>query len=58
MVVDDDTRVAFMSMFVVLGLNGRCFRADPAHATASVLALAAGEIDEDRFAHWVKETLA
>ena len=46
-------RVAFASLLVVLGLNGVAFRVEPAHATASILALAAGELDEDGFTHWV-----
>ena len=46
---------AFAAMLVFLGLNGLRLRAEPAHATASVLALAAGEIEEAIFARWVKD---
>jgi death-on-curing protein len=52
--IDGNKRVAFASFIVFLGLNDIAFRVDPAHATASILALAAGEIDEARFAHWAK----
>ena len=50
-------RVAFASFLVFLGLNGVRFRVEPAHATASILALAAGELDEDGFTHWVRANL-
>ena len=52
--IDGNKRVAFAVLIVFLGLNGLRLRAEPAHATASVLALAAGEIDEAQFARWVK----
>lgn len=55
--IDGNKRVAFAAFLVFLGLNGITFRVDPAHATASVLALAAGEIDEAGFAQWVRDNL-
>ena len=55
--VDGNKRVAFASFLVFLGLNGIRFRVEPAHATASVLALAAGELDEETFTHWAKANL-
>ena len=55
--VDGNKRVAFAAFLVFLGLNGIVYRVDPAHATASVLALAAGEIDEAGFAQWVRDNL-
>ena len=55
--IDGNKRVAFASFLVFLGLNGVRFRVEPAHATASVLALAAGELDEEAFAHWVKANM-
>ncbi len=55
--IDGNKRVAFASFLVFLGLNGISFRVEPAHATASILALAAGELDEEGFAHWVKANL-
>lgn len=53
--IDGNKRVAFAAALVLLGLNGLRLRAEPAHATASVLALAAGEIDEAGFAAWLKQ---
>ena len=55
--IDGNKRVAFAAFLVFLGLDGVTFRVDPAHATASVLALAAGEIDEAGFAQWVRDNL-
>lgn len=55
--VDGNKRVAFASFLVFLGLNGIRFRVEPAHATASVLALAAGELDEETFTRWAKANL-
>ena len=55
--IDGNKRVAFASFLVFLGLNGVHFRVEPAHATASVLALAAGELDEEAFAHWAKANM-
>ncbi len=55
--IDGNKRVAFASFLVFLGLNGISFRVEPAHATASILALAAGELDEEGFARWVKANL-
>ena len=55
--VDGNKRVAFAAFLVFLGLNGVTFRVEPERATASILALAAGEIDEAGFTQWVKENL-
>ena len=55
--IDGNKRVAFASFLVFLGLNGVSFQVEPAHATASILALAAGELDEEGFARWVKANL-
>ena len=53
--IEENKRVAFAALLVILGLIGGALRVDPAHATASVLALAAGAIEEEVFARWVKE---
>ena len=55
--IDGNKRVAFAAFLVFLGLNGIKFRVEPATATASVLALAAGEIDEAGFAQWARGNL-
>ena len=54
--VDGNKRIAFAAVIVFLALNGRRFRAAPSHATASILALAAGEFEEVAFARWLSET--
>ncbi|WP_020173401.1 type II toxin-antitoxin system death-on-curing family toxin [Methyloferula stellata] len=53
--VDGNKRAAFAAFIVFLGLNGIDFKVPPADATASFLALAAGEIGEEAFAQWVKD---
>lgn len=55
--VDGNKRVAFAAFLVFLGLNGVTFRVEPALATASMLALAAGEINEAGFTQWVRDHL-
>src|SRR6202521_6050661 len=42
--VDGNKRVAFMAMMGFLLKNGVAFGPDPAHATAIILSLAAGEV--------------
>src|SRR5712671_4583653 len=44
--VDGNKRAAFMTMVVFLRKNGVRFAPDQAHATAMILALAAGEVSE------------
>ena len=51
--VDGNKRAAFASMIVFLGLNGIDLDVSPADATAIILGLAAGEIDEDGLARWI-----
>jgi death-on-curing protein len=53
--VDGKKRVAFASLIVFLGLNGIELEVPPAEATAAILALAAGEIDEDVLARWIDD---
>ena len=42
-------------MMVFLGLNGVDFDVPPEQATAMILGLAAGEIDEDGLARWIRD---
>ncbi len=51
--VDGNRRTAFASMIVFLGLNGVDFQVPPEQATAMILGIAAGEIDEDELAGWI-----
>ena len=53
--VDGNKRIAFMTTVVFLRKNGVAFRPDQTHATAIILALAAGEVSEDGFARWIRD---
>jgi death on curing protein len=53
--VDGNKRAAFGAMIVFLGLNGIDFDVAPEHATAMILAVAGGEIDEDGLAAWLRD---
>ena len=53
--VDGNKRVAFLAVGLFLALNGRRLVATQAEATAAVLAVAAGELDERAFAAWIRE---
>jgi death-on-curing protein len=55
--VDGNKRAAFASIIVFLGLNGIDFDAPPAHATAMMLELAAGTVDEDGLTRWIRDNL-
>jgi death on curing protein len=53
--VDGNKRAAFGSMIVFLGLNGIDLDVPPENATAIILEVAAGEIDEDGLARWLRD---
>jgi death on curing protein len=53
--VDGNKRAAFGSMIVFLGLNGIDLDVPPEDATAIILDVAAGEIDEDGLARWLRD---
>jgi len=55
--VDGNKRAAFASIIVFLGLNEIDFSVPPEEATAVVLSLAAGEIDEDALTRWIRDNL-
>ncbi|MBH0239433.1 type II toxin-antitoxin system death-on-curing family toxin [Methylobrevis albus] len=55
--IDGNKRAAFAAMMLFLRLNGVPFRPSPAEATAVILALAAGEVDEDGLARWIRDRL-
>lgn len=55
--VDGNKRSAFAAMIVFLGLNDVDFRVDPAMASAAMISLAAGEIDEQTLAAWIRDNL-
>ena len=53
--VDGNKRIAFMAMVTFLIKNGVAFSPDPAHATAIILALAAGEVSEQSLTRWIRD---
>lgn len=55
--IDGNKRAAFAAMMIFLRLNGVRFAPDPALATAAILALAAGDIDEAALAQWIKDNI-
>lgn len=53
--VDGNKRAAFACMIVFLGLNAIDFLVPEPEATAAILALAAGEVDEDGLTRWIRD---
>ena len=53
--VDGNKRIAFMAMMTFLRRNGVPFEPDPAHSTAIILSLAAGEVSEESLARWIRD---
>lgn len=53
--VDGNKRAAFACLIVFLGLNGVDFLVPEPEATAAILALAAGEVDEDGLTRWIRD---
>ena len=55
--VDGNKRVAFLAMAAFLRLNGVNFAPTQEAATAAMLALASGEIDEQGFTRWIADNV-
>jgi len=53
--IDGNKRIAFVAMTTFLRLNGVRFRPDQAEATAIILALAAGDVDESGLTRWIRD---
>jgi len=53
--VDGNKRIAFHAMMVFLRVNEIPFAPDPAHATAIILSLAAGEVSEESLTRWIRD---
>ncbi len=53
--VDGNKRVAFLAMGVFLYLNGYRLTATQALATATMLSLAAGDLQDDALADWIRK---
>lgn len=54
---DGNKRVAFVAMAVFVGLNGFELTAGEADVVTTIVALAAGALDEDALAEWVRQRL-
>ena len=54
--VDGNKRASFTALMVFLRINKIAFAPDIAVATAAVIALAAGEIDETVFVRWTRDS--
>ncbi len=53
--VDGNKRAAFLAVGLFLALNGYRLTAPQADATLTMLAVAAGQMDEATFARWLRE---
>ena len=54
---DGNKRVAFIAAVTFLGLNGLDFEAPEDEVVAKMLALAAGELDEEGAAEWIRSRI-
>jgi death-on-curing protein len=55
--VDGNKRTAFVSMATFLGLNDIGLQASEEEAVVIILALAAGEIEEEELARWIADRI-
>lgn len=55
--IDGNKRAAFLAMATFLIKNDVVFVPEPDDATAAMLALAAGELDEDGLARWIRDNV-
>jgi death-on-curing protein len=55
--VDGNKRAAFMAIGLFLAINGKRLRADQVDAIRTILALAAGNLDEAGLAKWIDANL-
>lgn len=56
--VDGNKRLAYQAMILFLALNGSPLQPDPVDAIRTVQAVAAGEIDVDTLAEWIRANSA
>ena len=56
--VDGNKRVAYQAMILFLALNGAPLAPDPVDAIRTLQAVAAGEIDIDTLARWIRANSA
>lgn len=52
--VDGNKRAAFLASGLFLSLNGRRLVANPADAVETIVALAAGGLEEEAYAEWIR----
>ena len=55
--VDGNKRTAFVALELFLALNGRVLNASDVECVTTMLALAAGEIDEATLADWIRRNM-
>jgi death-on-curing protein len=53
--VDGNKRAAFGAIIVLLGLNDIDFLVPPESATAMILSLAAGDVNEEGLTRWIRD---
>ena len=56
--IDGNKRVAYQAIILFLALNGTPLRPDPVDAVRTVQAVAAGEVDIDTLAEWIRANSA
>ncbi len=54
---DGNKRAAFQAMTLFLRLNGLSLKVDQGEAAAAIYSLAAGELDIDRLAEWLRRNV-
>ncbi|MGI9423091.1 MAG: type II toxin-antitoxin system death-on-curing family toxin [Hyphomicrobiaceae bacterium] len=55
--VDGNKRTAFLTAYVFLRLNGQTLIASEAEAVEMMMAMAAGDIDDQTFADWLRRNV-
>jgi death-on-curing protein len=53
--IDGNKRIAFMALMLFLRRNGVAFAPQPAHATAMILEVAAGNVSEEGLTRWLRD---
>jgi death on curing protein len=53
--VDGNKRTSLLALYTFVGVNGIDFIVPEADAAAIILALAAGEVDEEGLARWIRD---
>lgn len=53
--IDGNKRTALLALYTFLYINGVDFIVPEADAAAAILALAAGEVDEDGLSRWIRD---